>query len=362
MGVWVRRRRPPWRPVIVSAVTVAVLVAVFVGVFPRFANYSQALSSVQRMPAAYVVALVAAAAVNIAVGAWPLQAALPGLGYRPAFVVGQTSYAFSNAVPAGGVIGLGVEYEMLQSYRVGTGRAASAAAISSVFNIFATLVMPVVGVLALLLSGDVRWHYVLIAVVGVVAVGIATAAFALILGSEDGARRVGRTADRLVNAPARRLRHGRTVNVSGKLLDSRSGVVEVMRTRWLAVVGSALLPQLTSWSVLFLALRGLEKGDRTSFAVTWSESLAAFSFAVIVTFLPVTTGGLGTVDAALTGLLTAFGATGSQALAANLVWRAGTFLPQVCTGALMLLWWHVTAGHRKRAAAQRIDEKGAPPG
>jgi len=360
-GVPVRRRSHPWRTLTLFAVTVAVLVAVFVGVFPRFANYSQAWSSIQRMPAAYLVALLAAAVVNIAVGAWPLQAALPGLRYGPAFVVGQTSYAFSNAVPAGGAIGLGVEYDMLESYRLGGGAAASAAAISSVFSVFATLVMPVVGVLALLVSGEVRWHYLLIAVVGVASVGIAVAAFAAILRSEDGARRVGRRADRLVNAPARRLLHGRSVNLTGKVLDFRSGVVRVMKMRWPAVVGSTLLPQLTSWSILFFALRGLEKGDHPGSAVTWPESLAAYSFAVIVSFIPVTIGGLGTVDAGLTGLLTAFGATGSQALAADLVWRAGTFVPQVCTGALTFLWWRATTGGRKRVAATARDE-GSPPG
>jgi uncharacterized protein (TIRG00374 family) len=245
-----------------------------------------------------------------------------------------------------------VEYDMLETYGFSTGKAASAAAISTVFNLFATLVTPDIGVLALLISGEVRWHYLLIALVGVVAVGAATAAFVVILHSEDGARRVGRIAERLVNAPARRLRRGRTVNLTGKILDTRSGVVGLMKTRWLAVVGSTLLPQFTSWSVLYLALRGLDQGNPAGVAVTWPESLAAYSFAVIVTFLPVTTGGLGTVDAALTGLLTAFGATGSQALAADLVWRAGTFIPQVCTGVLMFLWWRATSGRRRRVAVR----------
>jgi uncharacterized protein (TIRG00374 family) len=354
----------------VSIVTVAVLMAVFVGVFPRFANYSQAWSSIQRMPAAYLAALVVAAVVNIAVGAWPLQAALPGLRYGPAFVVGQTSFALSNTVPAGGAIGLGVEYDMLESYGFGTGAAASAAAISSVFSVFATLVMPVVGVLALLVNGEVEWHFALIAVVGVLVVGIAMAMFAVILHSEDGARRVGHLADRLANAPARRLLHGRSVNLTEKVLDFRSGVVEVMKRRWAAVVGSTLLPQFTSWLILLLALRGLEKGTHASFAVAWPESLAAYSFAVIVSFIPVTVGGLGTVDAGLTGLLTAFGATGSQALAVDLVWRAGTFVPQVLTGALMFVWWRVTAGRRQRVAGDRAAERtgdragdeGSPPG
>ena len=369
------------RRFVIAAVTVAVLLgAVFVGVFPRFANYSQAWSSVQRMPAAYLVALAGAALINIAVGAWPLQAALPGLRYAPAFVVAQTSFALSNSVPAGGAIGLGVEYDMLESYRFDAAAAARAAAISSLFSVFATLVMPVLGVLALLLTGQVSWRFVLFAIVGVVVVGAAVGALALVLHGETEARRVGHVVDRILHATARRLRRGRTVDVpedsgrltadssddsgsarltprgdpepsplrpraadvTGRLLDFRSGVIEVMKTRWAAVVGSTLLPQLTSWSIVLLALRGLENGTHETFHVTWPESLAAYSFAIIVSFIPVTVGGLGTVDAALTGLLTAFGATGGQALAVDLVWRAATFVPQVSTGALSFLWWRIT--------------------
>ena len=345
------RRRRPWRTLVASAVTLAVLVAVFVGVFPRFAHYSQSWSSIQRIPAAFLVGLAGAAIVNIAVGAWPMQAALPGLGYRPAFVVGQTAYAMSNALPAGGAIGLGVQYDMLESYRFGPGRAAGASAISSVFNVFATLVLPLLGVLALLFTGQLRWHYVLIAVVGCLVVGVSGAAMAATLRSEGGARRVGRKLDRYVNPPVRRLFRGRTVNLADKVLDFRSDVVDVMKTRWAAVIGSTLLPQLTSWSVLLVALRGLEHGAHGSTGVTWPESLAALSFAMVVSFLPITAGGLGTVDASLTGLLTAFGATGSQALAVDVVWRAATFVPQVVTGALTFLWWRVTA-HRRRGRVE----------
>jgi uncharacterized membrane protein YbhN (UPF0104 family) len=353
-GAGAGRRVPPrhrgriWRTVALSVATVAVLVAVFAGVLPRFAHYSQAWSSIQRIPTAYLIALLAAAAVNIAVGAWPLQAALPGLRYGPAFVVGQTSFAMSNALPAGGAIGLGVEYDMLESYGFGAGAAGSASAISSVFNVFATLVMPVVGVLALLFTGQIRWHYLLIAAVGVLVVGAALAATAVTLHSENGARRVGRRADQCANALTRRVFRGRTVDIAGKVLDFRSAVVDVMRRRWPAVIGSTLLPQFTSWSVLFVALKGLQHGGQPDSGVTWPESLAAFSFALIVSFIPVTAGGLGTVDAGLTALLTAYGATGSQALAVDILWRATTFVPQVLTGALTFLWWRLTARRRRR--------------
>ena len=343
-------RGSPWRIVVSTVVTVVVLLVVFVGIFPKVADYSEAWSSIQQMPTAFVVALGVATVLNVAVYVWPLQAALPGLGYGPGFVVRQTSFAISNAVPAGGAVGLGVQYGMLDSYGFGAGAAASAIAIVSVFNVFATLVMPVIGVLALLAGGVVEGTYLLMAAIGVAAIVVGVVAFAVVLRSERGARRVGHWADRLAHPLTRRVGHGRTLDLTGKILDFRSSVVDVMQTRWWQVTVSTLLLQLTSWAILVLALRGLEAGTGTV-TVTWTEALAAFSFARVASFIPITPGGLGTVDAALAALLTGYGASSSQALAADLVWRAATYVPQVLLGVLTFLWWRVTAARRTRRAA-----------
>src|SRR4029453_6913273 len=179
-------RASPWRMVVSAVVTVAVLAVVFFGVFPKVADYSEAWSSIQQLPVGYLVGLAVATVVNVAVYVWPLQAALPGLGYGAGFVVRQTSFAISNAVPAGGAVGLGVQYGMLDSYGFGAGAAASAIGIVSVFNVFATLVMPVIGVLALLASGVVEERYLLLAAIGTLAIGVAVVVFAVVLRSERG--------------------------------------------------------------------------------------------------------------------------------------------------------------------------------
>jgi uncharacterized protein (TIRG00374 family) len=168
-----------------------------------------------------------------------------------------------------------------------------------------------------------------------------------VLRSQRGARTVGRWADRLLDPLTRRLAQGRSLDLTGKLLDFRSSVVDVLQARWVQVILSTLLLQLTSWAILVLALRGLEAGAG-DVEVTWNEALAAFSFARVASFVPITPGGLGTVDAALTALLTDYGATSSQALAADLVWRAATYVPQVLLGVLTFLWWRVTAQNRGR--------------
>jgi hypothetical protein len=132
-------------------------------------------------------------------------------------------------------------------------------------------------------------------------------------------------------------------------------VVGVVRARWVQVTLSTLLLQLTSWAILFLALRGLQAGAGTV-TVAWTEALAAFAFARAALVIPATPGGLGTVDTALTALLTGFGATSNQALGADLVWRAATYLPQVLLGTLTFLWWRVTAARRR----QRVTAEHSP--
>jgi uncharacterized protein (TIRG00374 family) len=133
--------------------------------------------------------------------------------------------------------------------------------------------------------------------------------------------------------------------------------VDVMRTRWLLVTLSTLLLQLTSWAILVLALRGLEAGTG-KVTVTWTEALAAFSFARVASFIPITPGGLGTVDAALAALLGGYGATSSQALAADLVWRAATYVPQVVLGGLTFLWWRLTAARRAKRLTSHLTRNG----
>jgi hypothetical protein len=116
----------------------------------------------------------------------------------------------------------------------------------------------------------------------------AVVAFTVVLRSERGARTVGRWADRLVNLLTRCLTHGRSVDLTGELLDFRSSVVGVMQTR--------------------------------SVQVTWTEALAAFSFARVARSFPsLPVPGDGGCRPGRPPHR--YGATSSQALPADLVWR-----------------------------------------
>jgi len=338
--------------VISALVTVVTLAVVFFYLFPKFGSYEQAWEYVQAMPTWSLVLLAFAVVLNVLVYVWPFLVALPGLRFGPGFVVRQTSFMISNTIPAGGAFGLAIQYAMLGSYGFRAGPTTSAIAINSLWNILVTIGLPIIGVVALLISGDLTSQALLIGAVSLVVIVVAAVLLRLILASEPGARRVGALAESTVSWVLRVVRRPRSLDLTTPVLELRHNMEGTVNSRWVALTTSNVAMQLTAWFVLFVALRGIQSGDGPPY-VTWSESLAAFSLARLATFIPITPGGLGTVDAAMTALLTSFGATNNQALAATLVWRAGTFVPQALLGVVTLVWWRATKRRRERRVASQ---------
>ena len=334
------------RQVIAGLVTVAVLVIVFVGIFPKFADYGAAWSSISAIAIGSLVALAVATVVNILIYVLPYQAALPGIGYGSAFVVRQTSFMISNAVPAGGAFGLGVQYAMLSGYGFGPAVASSAIGVTSVWNLFVTLALPVLGLLALLTQGDVNGNEVLGAVGGVAALGVLLALFVGVLRSEASARRVGAVGNRLV---ARFRRGTDSRPVTDGLMRFRDQTIGVVRDHWGRLTVTSFAQQFSQFGVLLVAVYGL---GGTTTGINPVQVFAAFSLARLAGFIPITPGGLGTVDAALVGLLSAFGMSRDDALAANLLWRAATYFPQIFIGIGTFVLWRVqsTRLHRSPTA------------
>jgi len=140
--------------IIATILTLLVLVLVFVVVLPQFGDYGQAWNAVQRMET-WQLGLIALATVGVVIiYVYPFQAALPGLKYKPAFVTRQTSFMISNVVPAGGAFGLAIQYAMLSSYGIGAAPATATIGITSVWNTFVTLSFPVIGLVALMITGQ----------------------------------------------------------------------------------------------------------------------------------------------------------------------------------------------------------------
>lgn len=325
-----------WKQVVATVLTLGVLVLVFAVVLPQLGSYDQAWAAIQAMSTGWVIALVMATIGVILIYVLPYMAALPGLRYGRGFVVRQTSFMISNTIPAGGAIGLAVQYEMLTGYGYGAAPSTATIGITSVWNTFITLALPILALAGLVFTGDAASVSIAAAVVGLLAVVVSVVVFALILRNEDTARRIGDWVGGVLSWLAGLIRRQIDLDVGQALVEFRTSIVDVVSVRWLAITAANLGQQLAQFAVLWLALLGVQGG---SSAVTLLEAFAAFAFARLTTFIPIPPGGLGTTDAALVALLQGFGVSNNDALAADMIWRALTYFPQVFLGIGTFLVW-----------------------
>lgn len=335
------------KTIIGAIITVATLAVVFLGIIPKFGSYADAWAEIQQMSTASLVALGLATIITVLVYVLPYQAAIPGLAYKPAFVIRQTSFMISNTIPAGGAFGLAVQFAMLTSFGVALAVATAGIAVTSLWSLLMTLTLPVFGVLAALTTGEIEQRWVSVAIIGIVATVVTVVLLALILRSEPSARRVGELGNRIL-APINR-RRAQPWDAVGMTLDLRNSTASVVNERWRWITVSNYLVVLAQFSILWFAIIGVTGRDPSP--LTLAGAFAAFAISRMASMIPITPGGLGTVDAALIALLVTFGLTESVAVASTLVWRAASFVPQVCLGVATFVYWRVHAARSRAQAA-----------
>jgi uncharacterized protein (TIRG00374 family) len=331
---------------IATILTLLVVVFVFAVVFPSLGDYSEAWTAIQGMSIGWIIALAVSTVVVIAIYPWPSQMALPGLKYRPAFVIRQTSFMIGNVIPEGGAIGLGMQYDMLGSYGYASAPSAAAIGISGVSNTLVTLALPVLSLVGLMLVGEATSEDYVIALIGIVVIAIALVVIGYILRSESSARRVGDWANGAFEWIAGLFHKKENPHLGDSLVSVRSSAIGAISGRGMIVAGADALQQISQFVVLFVAILALQGG--LGGEVNLAEAFAAFAIARLAQFIPIPPGGLGTTDAILIGILTGFGMSSSDAMAADLIWRAATYFPQVLIGIGTLLVWR----RRQRTTAK----------
>ena len=331
---------------IATLLTLLVMVFIFAVVFPSMGNYSEAWTAIQGMSMGWVVALIVLTVAVVVIYPFPLIVALPKLAYRAAFAVRQTTFMIANVIPAGGAIGAGVQYGMLNTYGFTPARSADAVGITAVSNTLVTLALPIVGLVGLLLVGEASYTALFVVVIGVVLIGVTIGSLTFVMRTEKTARAVGDWAGRVVSAVMGWFHKTFTADLGTDMVEFRASLISVgMRTVWI-VIGATVVLHLTKFMILFVAIVAIQGSNGS---VNIAEAFAAYSIARLATFIPIPPGGLGTSDAIMTGLLTnQFGMASSDAMAAVLIWRAATFFPQVLIGVGTLLLWR-----RKHARTAR---------
>ena len=337
------------RSVILGILWVAVIVFIFLRVIPQVgSSYKDAVTALESMSAGAVACIVLSLLVYLLVYGLPFMAATPGLAYWRSQQLNQAAYVITKCVPGGSAFGLGVQYEMLASYGVGATVSTAAITAVGVWSVFVTLGLLVLGVAAIQLSGHAASSYFWPAVVGVLALAVAILAFGFFVRSEDAARRVGSIGNGIAAPFVRRFRKGRNFDLVPAAVKLRADIADLVTRRWLAITGAQTSVSITQFLIFYMSLRGVEGwgAAETSMLVAFG----AFAVAQIGLMIPITPGGLGTVDATMIAVLIALGVDAGAATAADLVWRSASLVPQIMVGLVALLTW---SRQESRALAKR---------
>src|ERR687891_352864 len=134
--------------------------------------------------------------------------ATPGLPLSQAAVMTQSTTAVANSVPAGGAIAVGITYTMLSSWGFSKSRSTLSVIVTGIWNNFIKLGTPILALALLALQGERSGGRLVAAAAGLGGLIGAILLFALILKSEDFARRAGLRGQRWVSRLLKIARRG----------------------------------------------------------------------------------------------------------------------------------------------------------
>ena len=329
------------------------MVVILVGVVPKFASYSRAWAAMTHLSAWWWVAIGVVALVNQISGVWPYQAALPGLRFWDGFLEVETTGAIANTVPAGGAVAIGMTYKMFSSFGFSAVDISTAIVATGIWNFGAKLGLPVAAVALLAITAHPTARVLDAAVAGVLAMVVAGVVLWFLVRFPAGAHWLVRLADCAVNWVLHFFGKPASDRIERSLSDFKSQTVRTVRRRGWLLTGTTLANQLVGFALVLIIVRavGIGAGQVSLIAV-----FTAFTIARLAGAIPITPGGLGTLDAAFISLMTAFGASTSRALAADLIWRLMVYVLPIIPGIVTYVIW---LRRRDRVARSRADHSRA---
>jgi uncharacterized protein (TIRG00374 family) len=259
--------------------------------------------------------------------------ALRTKGWFAVVTAGLTGNAVTNSLPGGDAAGAAVQFSMLTTAGFDTDTAVGALTTFSLFGVGGLLALPIFALPAMLVGAPVSPGLVHTAILGIAAFVLFAVFGAILLLTDRPLAAIGRAAQRLRN----RLMRGRPplTGLDSRLLAERDTIRAVLGKRWWQAVLLITGRLGFDFGCLLAALRATGAHPRPALV------LLAYSAGGIIALFPLTPGGLGIVEASLSGLLILAGVHPSDALLATLAYRVASYwLPLLAGPPAYLLFRH----------------------
>jgi uncharacterized protein (TIRG00374 family) len=225
--------------------------------------------------------------------------------------------AISLIVPGGAAAGAAVQFRMLAVSGMDATDAVGGLTAFSFLGIGGLLALPVFVLPAVLFGSPVSSGLVDAAVIGAIGFVLFVGFSVLVMTAERPLCWAGEVAQALRN---RLLRKREPISgLPDRLLEQRNLIRSVLGQQWWEATLLSAGRLLFDYLCLLFCVRAVGSHPRPSLI------LLAYAVAGVIGLVPITPGGLGIVEASLSGLLVLSGLTGAEAVLATLAYRLASY-------------------------------------
>jgi uncharacterized membrane protein YbhN (UPF0104 family) len=325
------------RLLLVVLVGAALLAAVWL----QRATIGSAVAEMRSMSALVVLVLVGLGVMERVTRADIMRRLLDGPTFRQALTIHDVGSAASKGIPLGGPIATGLRWSIARDADMSTPRLASALVGYGVATTFVTWLLPFGVLLVELTRRSPTTTDLLMLVVCAGVLGASTLFWAVVLTSDRVTVVVVRHLRRVWAFGGRRFPSIKEHDPAAALLEIRRSLHGVAR-RPVGLLARTTAAQVCGAVILLVALRELGVGAELG---TVEFARVFFVVTLLSSFVPVP-GGVGVVEAGLSGALVAAGVDPTTALAGVLVYRLLTYVVPIVVGAILYVVWRAEVRRR----------------
>ena len=243
--------------------------------------------------------------------------ALRTRGWFALVTAGLTGNAVTDGLPGGDAASAAVQFRMLTTAGFDTDTAVGGLTAFSLLGVGGLLALPLFALPTILSGAVVSPGLVHTALLGLAGFVLYAIFGVIVLGTDRPLATLGRAAQSLWNKVTRGRRP--VTGLDQRLLAERDTIRAVLGRKWRQAVVLTAGRLGFDYGCLLAALRATGASPRPSLV------LLAYSAADIVALLPITPGGLGIVEASLSGLLILAGVRPGYAVLATLAYRIASY-------------------------------------
>lgn len=320
---------PVWRTVLKRSLALVVTgVAVYL-VLPSLTAVFDSWPRLSTLAPLWLLAALAAETTHFACTFTLQRLALRTRAWFPVVTAQLAGNAISLVVPGGTAAGAALQFRMLESTGTDSEGTVGGLTAFSLLGIAGLLALPVLALPAIAFGAPVRAGLAETAYVGLVAFVLFTGFGVWVLLGDRPLRAAGRAVEGLHNRLLRR--RDPIEGLAARLLCERDRIRDVLGRRWKQALLLSTGRLAFDYMALLFALRAV--GSRPSPSLV----LLAYAAAGIIGLFPITPGGLGIVEASMSGFLILAGVPAGRAVLATLTYRLVSYWIPMAAGPVAYL-------------------------